>query len=67
MKQLKIKQMDYTITITCKNCHHQTLIKVSKQEAAFDLMDTHEIWNSRCTKCNSIEKSSVSINKPTID
>lgn len=58
--------MNYSINTICKNCKHESFFEISKTEAAFDLLE-NKLWNLPCEKCNSIEKSSLGTNKPTID
>lgn len=58
--------MKYHLIRTCK-CGNTDEIELTKREAAFDLYDSKEIWNSKCSKCGGTKCVSTGLNKPDFD
>ena len=49
-----IKMRDrYTIERECSNCGSKEQIKVSKREAAFELVDIHKVVGENCNRCSA--------------
>lgn len=59
--------MNYHLQRTCAACKNVDLFPVSKMEAAFELYSSKGIWNTKCTKCNSLKCSSLQHAHPKLD
>lgn len=51
--------MKYQLRRKCKDCNNEDLFEFSKIQAAFELYDINEIWNTKCSNCNSINCASI--------
>ena len=58
--------MKYKLIKICK-CGNRDEVALTKREAAFDLYDTTEFWDSKCSKCGGIKWISSQVTKPDFD
>ncbi|QHI37363.1 hypothetical protein IMCC3317_27420 [Kordia antarctica] len=58
--------MKYKLIKICK-CGNRDEIRFTKREAAFDLYDTKEVWDSKCSKCGEKKWLSSQVTKPEFD
>jgi hypothetical protein len=59
-------QMTLKISRECSQCHHEDELKVSRREAAFELVDINTLLGPTCNKCSS-SLFSVSFQRPNLD
>ena len=45
--------MKYQLIRTCKDCKNEDVFEFTKIQSAFELYDSNEICNKKCTKCSS--------------
>lgn len=62
-----LKNMEYTVDRSCKDCKNIDKFGLSKNEAAFQLYDKDKIWTSECSACGSINCKSISLKPPKYD
>ena len=58
--------MEHKVIKICK-CGNRDEVEITKREAAFDLYDTKEFWDSKCSKCGSKKWFSSQVTKPAVD
>lgn len=58
---------EYKISRTCNNCGHHEEIRVSKREAAFELVDIDQRLGPACTKCSATLFSTSYWTVPELD
>ncbi|MEN2399289.1 hypothetical protein GKZ90_0005845 [Flavobacterium sp. MC2016-06] len=51
--------MKYQLIRTCKDCKNEDAFEFTKIQSAFKLYDSNEIWKKNCSKCNSLNCSSL--------
>ena len=64
--------MKYILTRTCKDCKNEDFFELTKMESAFELYNSNEIWNKKCskcysTKCYSLQHPKLNIDKEILD
>lgn len=59
--------MEYKLTRTCKDCENVDSYELTRVEAAFELYNSKEIWNKKCSKCGSVSCGSLVHHHPKLD
>jgi predicted nucleic-acid-binding Zn-ribbon protein len=58
--------MEHKVIKICK-CGNRDEVELTKREAAFDLHDTKEFWDTKCSKCGKKKWFSSQVTKPGVD